>query len=306
MRNYISAAFLIMLCCAVIISCGDETKDEGKQTAEDQATVSYLPERIDGTSIERTSEPQLFVGESLYEYINGGAEQYHEYGFVEVATAYYKNGESEVIADVYRFDSSEHAYGLYSVLRPDNARLIPLGIEGYVTRSSLECVKGAYMVRLTGYDESKETAEMLSFLGDALEAALPDKTGKPAMFDLFPVDNRAPTSDKIIATGFMSAEFLKDVYTQSYSLDGDTVRLFLAADMENVLFSQWIDALGMNDPRSSQLIERLADSVAAFRLKSQHHGKAIVASKGNWIAGAINYDETHRDFLITWIESLPQ
>lgn len=305
MKAYGYGLPMILLFCVIVISCGGDKQKTDNIATDEQTTISYLPEKIDGTDIERSSKAQLFAGESLYEYIDGGAEQYHEYGFVEVATAYYKSGESEVIVDIYRFDNPDDAYGLYSVLRPDGATVAPLAVEGYASRSSLDYVKGSYMVRLTGYDDSDETGKMLAALGEDLDERLPGKTDKPVMFALFPADNRVAASDKIIANGFMSTEFLKNVYTVSYDLKGDTVRLFLVVDKAGALFDTWVDSLGMRDPKSSNLIERMAEGVVLFRLRSQQHGKAAVASTGNWLAGAINIDDAQEKFYKDWLLTLP-
>ncbi len=68
---------------AVIVSCGGNAEQESAT----ESAVDLMPEKIAETQLSRSSEPRLFVGDSLWEYINGGAEVYHTYDFVDVATA---------------------------------------------------------------------------------------------------------------------------------------------------------------------------------------------------------------------------
>jgi hypothetical protein len=73
----------------------------------------------------------VFVGDSLWEYINGGAELYHTYEFVDVATAYYLQDSTEIVVDIYRFATPDDAYGMYTQLRPGGPGTMNYGIEGF-------------------------------------------------------------------------------------------------------------------------------------------------------------------------------
>jgi len=119
----------------------------GGDEANDMSARELLPQKFQAIAADRTTEVRTFAGESLWEYINGGAEQYHEYGFKEVKTAEYTMGEKDIVVDVYEFSDATNAYGLYSALRPTEPEIINIGIEGYVAPLSVEFVKGRQVVR---------------------------------------------------------------------------------------------------------------------------------------------------------------
>lgn len=91
-----------------------------------------------GAQIVRT---ESYTGRALSGYMNGGAELFHEYGFValtmqEVTVA----GAGEITVEVFRMSSPRAAYGIYSVSRH--------GCRDEDTAASAVC-DGAYQVQGT-------------------------------------------------------------------------------------------------------------------------------------------------------------
>ena len=79
-----------------------------------QAAPSLLP----GEGGGRITRTETYQGRSLSGYMNGGAELFHEYGFValsaqEVAVV----GAGEITVEVFRMSSARAALGIYSVSR---------------------------------------------------------------------------------------------------------------------------------------------------------------------------------------------
>ncbi len=283
-----------------IIACGGAKKgSQGLQCA------SFLPDSLIQGGIERSSEIRTYSGESLFEYIDGGAELYHQYGFVEVATANYRGGEIEVIVDIYGFDTADHAYGLYASLRPPDADLVSFGVEGFATTSSTDFVKGNYVVHLIGFDESGETQKALESLASEIDGTLPGEDYLPESFSLFPLDDAVAASDMIYAESFVGHEFLTDVYVRKYLVDGDSLTLFLTEDRGGGKFSRWFE-LGAADgsafPGNADLP---FDEGRVFELDHSYYGTIICGLKGERLLGAIGYRDETGTFLSKWLHSLP-
>ena len=60
-------------------------------------------------------ETEVYIGDDLFIYINGGAEIYHEYGFVQVAVQRYRRGDDNVSVEIYTMEGD--AFGIYSFAR---------------------------------------------------------------------------------------------------------------------------------------------------------------------------------------------
>ena len=113
---------LLMLLC---VACGaGEPVEEvvtgarEKETVSEQAVNPPLP-ADEAEGWRPSGSPTVFQGESLYEHINGGADIYYEYGFVEVALEYYGNGDKEVSVEIYRMDDAAAAFGSKKKKRSD-------------------------------------------------------------------------------------------------------------------------------------------------------------------------------------------
>jgi hypothetical protein len=261
---------------AISVACGG-----GQETTVYTTTVVLLPKKVG--SVNRSSEVRLFEGESLWEYINGGAEIYHQYGFVEVATAYYKTGETEITADVYKFDNADHAFGMLSTLRPDMPETVDLGTGGFTSETSLDFIKGEYLIRLTGYDQSQQTTAAIETLSRELEVRVPGTTQLPAALSLFPTDGKVAATEKLLARSYLGQVFLTD-------------------DSSGDKFSQW----------SAQAAEAVAapeglpyDKGKALKIDNSYYGEIVVGIKGSWLVGVVGYSNHHEALLADWLHSLP-
>ncbi|PJA28299.1 MAG: hypothetical protein CO189_04875 [candidate division Zixibacteria bacterium CG_4_9_14_3_um_filter_46_8] len=152
--------FLTMICC-----------DEKPQVGS--SDFSFLKERFDGASLERISDPERFPAESLWVYIDGAADLYLKNNVLEMAAAYYTLDQTEVNAEVYRFDDSANAMRMFHSIRPNNSITTSYGKEGFKSPSSIEFVQGNYLVRLIGYDDDAQTQMALNNLAENLDKLIP-------------------------------------------------------------------------------------------------------------------------------------
>ena len=80
-----------------------------------QTAPSLLPEECNGGTITRT---ERYHGRALAGYMDGGAELYHEYGFVALSMQEVAVGGMEpIIVEVFRMSAPLAAFGIFSVSR---------------------------------------------------------------------------------------------------------------------------------------------------------------------------------------------
>jgi hypothetical protein len=268
------------------------------------STVDLLAESYATVGIDRSSPPRVFVSQDLYAYINGGAELYHSYGFVEVATADYKKGATEMVVDLYRFDSPVNAYGLYSMLRPDGADLFMLGMEGFIAPSKIEFVKGNLLVRVIGYDDSDETSLALVNLADQIDKQLPGTTQLPTAFGLLPSDDVVNGSSKYFAEAYLGQSFLTMVYSRDYLLDSSVVTLFLCNVDGGSKLLEW----SRTAEEAGKLIDAPAelsfDDGKAIGINDTYHGQIVAGIRGSRMVGMVGFSVEHQEFFGDWLESL--
>ena len=122
-----------------------------------QETIYDLLPDDDCQAIEVSGKPELYVGDDLFSLINGGAELYHEYGFVEVlAFDIRKQGAYLVKAEIYDMGSSDAAWGIFSMTATRNAETVEIGDAARKGEGFLQFIKGRYMIYIY-YDSVEET-----------------------------------------------------------------------------------------------------------------------------------------------------
>ncbi len=144
---------------------------------------------------------ERYVKESLYGYIDGGAELVLPYGFEELAVGRYVtagNGGREITIEIYRTATGLDAFGLFSVQRDGREEVSPsLASPHWLSPSQACLAKGSIYVSLTGFGTS---ASDLEGVLKAVAARIPETapTGLEARFRALPVEGRAPRSERFI------------------------------------------------------------------------------------------------------------
>ncbi|MEE8576578.1 MAG: DUF6599 family protein [candidate division Zixibacteria bacterium] len=290
----------IMLAVCLLHGCSTDTK-----SPEAIGSARFLPEQFADGSIVRSSEVRLFVGDSLWEYINGGAEVYHMYQFVDVATAYYKKDETEIVADIYRFEDADRAFGLYATLRPDEPQIVQLGVEGFTSTGSMSFVRGEYMIKLTGYDETEMTQAMIELMSGAMVNLIPGTTELPAMFALLPEGDVQVHSERLFAQSFMGRQYLSNVYSANYVQGDDSVSMFIMADENSASFDLWLADLAQGSSEIAPLVDFAFDNGKSF-ITEGYYGRYLAGCKGGYTIGIVNYNDQLSDLLRQWLEALEQ
>jgi hypothetical protein len=128
----------------------------------------------------RTGEVETYTKDGLYGYIDGGAEIVFQYGFRELAVFKFKPAgttalpaQKELVLEIYRMDSGEAAFGIYSTKLEGEEEAWP-GIKSdhWVGPGQGGLVKGEYMVNILAPEcASREIGEFAA----ALEPKIPGK-----------------------------------------------------------------------------------------------------------------------------------
>jgi hypothetical protein len=139
-----------------------------------------------GKGLELRGEPAIYAGERLYDYIDGGAPQVLEYGFLEAASQELMLNGRTYILDVYRMRDPLAALGLFSVRRPP--RPTPIGAFPFSCRVSSQglLAHGPYYVEIAAYESVPETE------GEMEQLARRVTSGVPAAFAPDELLRRAP------------------------------------------------------------------------------------------------------------------
>lgn len=234
---------------------------------------------------EMVKEYPLFVPANLWDYINGAADAYTANRFVDLEIAEYVKGNRRIKAEVYRHESPDHAFGIYSMERSPGYNFIDIGAEGYQEGSLVHFVSGPYYVKVLSVDTGKKVEKEVYNIASEVWTSLGRDANMPALLSLFPDDGLREKSQAYTSTSFLGHEFIGDVFSAAYLKDGKSFTLFAGKRSDPVeiekLIQQYKQVASAHQP--------LNDGVVA--IKDKYNGMIYLQQKGNILLGTTNIDD---------------
>jgi hypothetical protein len=145
-------------------------------------SLGCYPQIQDGfPSIEKSDLPDAkflparhFTGESLFGYMNGGAELYREYGIsgADITEFDYQSGHYK--CEVFRMNGPEEAFGIFSVSKFKCSGMPPVAIYTCQTRFQLQICKGPYYISIINSAGTIADSLLSLRIGDILSRQIKD------------------------------------------------------------------------------------------------------------------------------------
>lgn len=149
--------------------------------------TSFLPGAGDVPGWTRKGDLQVFKGEDLFTYIDGGADIYIEYGFRQVIVQDYENALKESITlEIFGMSDASAAFGIFTFKSSAGGTEIALGQGGKLEDYYLNFWKGPVLVTVTGFDESPASLEGVRGVAKATDQKIQLRGEKPALAAAFP------------------------------------------------------------------------------------------------------------------------
>ena len=148
-----------------------------------------FPVRLpDAVSDWGVGEDTVYTRETIYGYIDGGAELYISYGFSSLLSrTYTREGGPDIIVDVFDMAESRNAFGVFSHSREtiDDA----FGQGSQYTKGLLLFWKDRYYVSILASPESEESKRAVFELAGRIDQAIPTVGPLPEILGLLPTES---------------------------------------------------------------------------------------------------------------------
>jgi hypothetical protein len=253
-----------------------------------------MPDGVAGWT--RDGQVRRFGPGNLWEYINGGAEQYLAYGFEEVTAAQYRTAAgARATVDVYRMAERVAAFGIYTEERSPSAAPVALGAEGQAGSDSLRFWAGPHFVKLSVTPASGGASAALHALARDVAARLGDAGGLPPEVGYFPRDGLVAGSVKYIPADVLGHSFLVKAFQAEY-LDGNVTSTLVllpgtsASGGANAL-KRYGDFLGESGASPSP-VPSLGDE--AWSARDSFYGLIVAARSGAHVVIALGAPDLRR------------
>lgn len=189
------------------------------------SAFSFIPPEIPGW--EQEGDVEVFTIDNLFDHINGASEFYFSYHFQKLWVTRYKKGEAEITLEVYDQGDPVHAYGIYSMERPEGAKVSAIGAQGYFEESILNFVTGKYYVKLFSFREPNAGSGILLSTAKKVAPQLEKNPHLPAIVQLMPVENLVANSRQFIPDTYMGYKFLGSAFRATYREADGELTLFV-------------------------------------------------------------------------------
>lgn len=231
-----------------------------------------------------TQDDPVYNANNLWDIIDGAADLYLEYAFIDLHIARYTSTDSiEVKAELYRHASDVDAFGMYSQERDTGYNFIQLGVQGYLQQGVLNFLTGSYYIKLSTYQTGSKAQEAMLTIGRALAKHLKQNNVIPKLFLVFPAEGKRPNTEQYVARNFLGYSFLNSVYTALYK-DSTAFKVFVietaAPEKANAMLAEYLNAV----PRET--VSKL--DPGKCQIRDLHNGVIGLQVFNRYVCGIIN------------------
>lgn len=224
---------LILLLICWLAPCFGASAAQAPQAVAGAPAAEVIPP--ESGKIRWQGELSVYPGDYLYDYINGGAPQYLEYGFVEVASQELLYNGHTYIFDIYKMETALGAFGIFSSRRPTIAA--PVGSFPYSSLTTYQgmVAYGPYLMDISAYESSDETPAQMAALARLAAAqagpslAADDLTTR-FPFTRLPLEGRHPGTEKLARGPLGLRAALGSAASGAFFKAIEAVQVALAAD----------------------------------------------------------------------------
>jgi len=264
--------------------------------------ANFLREPLPGNA-RAQAKPALYNPESLYQYIDGGADIYLLYDFKNLLHQDLKSGAAEVTVDIYEMGTTEDAFGIYAAERSPGYKFVTIGAQGYQDKGILNFFQDHYYVKLSGSGASADT--LLDQFARILSGRIGGTKTLPALLAKLPPGHQVPHSQQYVRKDPLGHAFLAPAYIVSYAQGKQESKLVVSV---------------ANNPqaaksRSEQLVKHLKQSgecasapelgEGGLRARNNYEGRLIARTRGRYLILLLNPSENGAETLKAVAQSLP-
>ncbi|MBE9511620.1 MAG: hypothetical protein IMY71_12145 [Bacteroidetes bacterium] len=268
----------ISLLVVVILVCLS-----GLRTIARETDPFTFPE-LDGWEIKQ--EYPVYNPGTLWDYINGAADSYMSYDFIELYIAEYIKGDVSFKVEVFKHATPLDAFGIYSTERSPGFRFIDLGIQGYREESLIHFLADRYYIKVRTHKTSEEVENAMMSISNSVVESIAGINHFPETLAMFPDKGKKPETEIYIAENFLGHNFLGSAFTTDYLRENKNFKLFIIV-RENKedclkLLKQYFEFAGKT--------EKIPEE-GEIHISDKYNGEILIYWYNNMVFGTLNLED---------------
>lgn len=228
--------------------------------------------------------PTSYTPDDLFEYINGNADLYLAYDFVELVSVEFVNEDLALVIDIYNMGNPLNAFGIYSTYRSPESDYAEIGSEAMVSDYYIRFLQDKYVVDLNLNDTTPDLSKFARKMAQEISRRIGGKTQFPEILQYLPPENLVDKSPKYISEGLLGYRFLPKGLEAQYQIADFRVKAFIALMSDSSATETAFVAL----QEKLEAQKKLPAHPGFFTGKLPYHQFAIFSKKGKFIWGVID------------------
>lgn len=275
---------------AVLSIQGDEINIVRENHLTTSSIILLLPPESPLEGWKMNGKPTMYHPDNLWEYINGQAELYLGYGFVQLVTATYAHHSATtctITLDIYDMGSKLNAFGIFNQLASSGLKSAKVGLDSYILSPALAFYKSHYFVSLNAGWMADNTEDMLVQFARLVDKRISDDGALPLEITLLPGEKQLPGTLRYIPNSLLGHKFLPRGIEALYNVETAKLKLFIAFyEKEQDAQTSFKEYKEYITSKNRTLKELELNKLPAFFAEEPYQGNILVVLYRKWLIGA--------------------
>ena len=172
-----------------------------------------------------------YTPDDLYNYINGAADLFISYGFVELGGGNYSygtDGQGTVVVDIYDMGKKLHAFGVFQSKRDPEVPVLDIGAGAIGNETYIFFYKDRFYVEIQVFSPGKKESSAALTMAREVAGKIRGDSSPPAELGYLPEVDQVMGSTHYITGGILGHGFLDRGLLSDYRVNGEVVKAFIA------------------------------------------------------------------------------
>ena len=227
---------------------------------------------------KKVSSYPVYLPEKLRDFIDGAADTYLTYGFIDLHVAEYKKGKNVIKLEIYRHSDNTLAFGIYSTERASSFRILNLGSQGYISDGAINFFKGNYYVKIKTHSKNEKILSAAQSLATKVANMLEGDSKMPYVLSMFPEAGKKNNEESYINESVLGHKFLNKAFKATYEAGNDIFSIYI---IENI--SPEVTRKSIDEYLVATGTESVDSESGRYMLKDGYNGTVFLAWKENRI-----------------------
>jgi hypothetical protein len=164
--------------------------------AELQAEIVLPPDDF-SPGWKKSGDLRKFRGSNLFDYIDGGAELFLEFGFAGLVVGKYRKENLELVLEIYQMENPGAALGIYLLKCGPETPIQGLSVRNSGEKTQFTLLKGSNFIHINNFQGDESLLPAMTALAHKTLEALPE--GNPVkLFDYLPREKLIEGSERLV------------------------------------------------------------------------------------------------------------